>query len=250
MFSRWSGEGKVYCEGNRTLFSRPPSSSFYTSKSGMWKCLFEALQKCEFLSVVEGWTKTRGIQDVSCGKGCAQPLSDWNSNLMGRGRQWWVFLMGEESPGKSIQFQSCLMPSSYINDRSELWLQLQEACLWFMKASKQRSWDLNPAVLHLEVVLSQLCCIVLLLSKALWGAPICSRDCPASQERENPLPHYLPLVIPELPMTASICPLLILKLRFWMPCSQESLWDVQGILKWASCLNQGTWEAVSTCGET
>lgn len=65
-----------------------------------------------------------------------------------------------------------------------------------------------------------------------------------------PLPHYSPLVVPELPMMASICPLLTLKLRFWTPGSQESLWDVQGILNWASCWNQGTWEATSTWGET
>lgn len=32
----------------------------------------------------------------------------------------------------------------------------------------------------------------------------------------------LPLLVPELPMMASICPLLTLKLRFWIPRSQES----------------------------
>lgn len=65
-----------------------------------------------------------------------------------------------------------------------------------------------------------------------------------------PLPQYSPLVVPELPMMASICPLLTLKLRFWMPGSQESLWDVQGILNWASCSNQSNWEATSTWEET
>lgn len=68
--------------------------------------------------------------------------------------------------------------------------------------------------------------------------------------KTNLLLCYVPLVVPELPMMASICPLLTLKLRFWMPSLQESLWYVQGTLNWASFSNQGTWEAMSTCGDT
>lgn len=128
-------KGRMLC-GEQNSVLQAPFQLVLHSKSGLWKWLFEALQKSEFLPMVEGWTKTRGIQDVSCGRGCAYPLSDWNRNLMAGEDNEWVFLVVEESPGKSIQFQSCLMPSSYINEGSELWLQLQEACLWFMKASK------------------------------------------------------------------------------------------------------------------
>ena len=109
----------------------------------------------------------------------------------------------------------------------------------------------EPGLPDPDPVLSPtLLCYSTYQQRVLWEASLCLRDHSAFQERWNSMSHCLPLVVPELPMMASICPLLTLKLRFWMPSSRESLWDVQGILNWASFLNQGTWESMSTCGES